>query len=72
MYDTALLMERKIEEEKKMEDRGINKEGQEMKEYITKKGLGVMKHHINCSVYSKESDAFVNISNYSNLIFNRI
>jgi len=25
-------MERKIEEEKKMEDRGINKEGQEMKE----------------------------------------
>jgi hypothetical protein len=31
LYDTALLMERKIEEEKKMEERGINKEGQEMK-----------------------------------------
>jgi hypothetical protein len=32
LYDTAPLMERKIEEEMKMEDRGINKEGQEIKE----------------------------------------
>jgi len=43
-----------------MEDRVINKQGQEMKEQVTKKELCVMKYHINYSVYFKGLDAFLN------------